>query len=88
MAQLLSEKLNNIVTTLIVEVNDINKEYVTEKIDSKTKKEGIDSSLLSANIRMSNAVKNTMAEIVSSLKGKRVPEHILQQIKDQFNAYL
>jgi hypothetical protein len=84
----LSEKTKNIVSALITEVNDANKEYATEKVTSVEKKEAIKCSLDTANYRISREIKNTVYEVLTVLKEERINPAVYERIKSLFNERL
>jgi len=87
--ELLSNKIKGIVGTLATEVEDANKEYVTEKISAQSKKEQINCSVDIANYRAINAIKGVVNEVLVELKSDRaVNPTVYEKIKELFNGRL
>jgi hypothetical protein len=82
----LSIKIKAIISSLAIEVNDLNKEYTTEKITSVDKKEQIECGVNIAQYRAVNAIKNTFNEILTVLKEERINQATCERVKDLFNG--
>ena len=84
----ISDKIKGIIGSLAVEVDDLNKEYNTEKITSKDKKDQLNVSIDIAQYRATNVVKKTMYDILSTLKEERVNPAFLARLKTLLNERL
>ncbi len=88
MEQLLSDKIKSILGTLATEVDDVNKEYAMEKIDTESKREQIESSINIAKIRAFSAIKGAIGQINTDLKKERVPQSVIEKVKELFYAQM
>lgn len=84
----LSTKIKSIIGSVSIEVNDLNKEYATERITSTEKKDQLNCGVNIAQYRAVNAVKTTFNEILAKLKEERTNQHTYERIKELFNEQL
>lgn len=85
MEQSLSEKISDTIDALITEVNDTNKEFVTERITAGAKKDQIDCSTNIAKYRVVNAVKTATSDLLVMLKKERINPTTVERVKQFLN---
>jgi hypothetical protein len=88
MVQKLPERLQDIQSTLLDEINSVTKDFHAEKISAEEKNESIKTSADIAQYRTVNSIKSTFNGILINLQEERIDVKVFNRIKELFNEHL